>query len=75
MVTCIIGIHVCDKFIHRCKKIREEAFDEEVINAKKDTTRPSNKYYGLNWGYRSDETVSLLLSFILFSLKFLFFID
>jgi hypothetical protein len=31
---------------------------EEVINAKKDTTRPSNVYYGLNWGYRSDNTVN-----------------
>jgi len=41
----------------RCKKLREEAMDEEMINAKKDTTRPSNVYYGLNWGYRSDNTV------------------
>eukprot|EP00347_Sterkiella_histriomuscorum_P017978 403347251 len=31
--------------------------DEEVINAKKDTTRPSNVYYGLNWGFRSDNTI------------------
>ena len=28
-----------------------------MIEAKKDTTRPSNVYYGLNWGYRSDETM------------------
>ena len=28
-----------------------------MIQAKKDTTRPSNVYYGLNWGYRSDETI------------------
>ena len=41
----------------RCKKMREEAMDEEMINAKKDTTRPSNIYYGLNWGFRSDNTV------------------
>ncbi len=43
--------------INRCKKLREEVNDHELINAKKDTTRPSNVYYGLNWGYRSDETV------------------
>ena len=28
-----------------------------MIQAKKDTTRPSNVYYGINWGYRSDETM------------------
>ena len=43
---------------YRCKKLREEVNDAELINAKKDTTRPSNVYYGLNWGFRSDETVS-----------------
>ncbi len=43
---------------YRCKKLREEVNNHELINAKKDTTRPSNVYYGLNWGYRSDETVS-----------------
>ena len=42
---------------YRCKKLREESIDEEVINAKKDTTRPSNVYYGLNWGFRSDNTI------------------
>ncbi|CDW82653.1 UNKNOWN [Stylonychia lemnae] len=42
---------------YRCKKLREEAIDEEVINSKKDTTRPSNVYYGLNWGFRSDNTI------------------
>lgn len=24
---------------------------------RKDTTRPSNVFYGINWGYRSDETI------------------
>jgi hypothetical protein len=43
----------------RCKKLREECADAELINAKKDTTRPSNVYYGLNWGFRSDNTVIL----------------
>ena len=28
-----------------------------MIQSKKDTTRPSNVYYGINWGYRSDETI------------------
>ena len=45
----------------RCKKLREEANDHELINAKKDTTRPSNVYYGLNWGFRSDNTVRLVV--------------
>ena len=50
---------------YRCKKLREEVNDHELINAKKDTTRPSNVYYGLNWGYRSDETVISSLMFML----------
>ena len=49
---------------YRCKKLREEVNDHELINAKKDTTRPSNVYYGLNWGYRSDETVISSLMFM-----------
>jgi len=28
---------------------------------KKDTTRPSNVYYGINWGYRADETIEKAL--------------
>ena len=31
--------------------------DFDLIQAKKDTSRPSNAFYGLNWGYRSDETI------------------
>ena len=42
---------------YRCKKLREEAMDGDLKDAKKDTTRPSNVYYGINWGYRSDETI------------------
>ena len=42
---------------YRCKKIREESMDFDMIQLKKDTTRPSNVYYGINWGYRSDETI------------------
>ena len=42
---------------YRCKKLREESMDEDLKDAKKDTTRPSNVYYGINWGYRSDETI------------------
>jgi hypothetical protein len=38
--------------------------DEELINAKKDSTRPSNVYYGLNWGYRSDNTVIYIIIII-----------
>ena len=39
------------------KKIRIEYTDFDMIQNKKDTTRPSNVYYGINWGYRSDETM------------------
>ncbi len=42
---------------YRCKKLREESMDQELVNAKKDATRPTNVYYGINWGYRSDETI------------------
>ena len=42
---------------YRCKKVREEAMDSDLKDAKKDATRPSNVYYGINWGYRSDETI------------------
>ena len=41
----------------RCKKLREDAMDFDLIQSKKDATRPSNVYYGINWGYRSDETI------------------
>ena len=41
----------------RCKRLREESMDFDLINQKKDATRPSNVYYGINWGYRSDETI------------------
>ena len=44
-----------------CKKRREESMNEELIEARKDTTRPSNVYYGINWGYRSDETIEKCL--------------
>ena len=40
-----------------CKKRREAAMDWDTIQVKKDTTRPSNVYYGINWGYRADETI------------------
>ena len=42
---------------YRCRKLREEAMDFDLIQAKKDTTRPQNAYYGINWGYRADETI------------------
>ena len=31
--------------------------DFDMVNARKDQTRPSNVYYGINWGYRADETI------------------
>jgi len=37
--------------------LKKEYTDWDLIQSKKDTTRPSNVYYGLNWGYRSDETM------------------
>ena len=57
MDTSTISIIKFVKYEDRCKKLREECADSELINAKKDTTRPSNVYYGLNWGFRSDNTV------------------
>ena len=42
---------------YRCKKVKEESMDFDLVNSKKDATRPSNVYYGINWGYRSDETI------------------
>jgi hypothetical protein len=42
---------------YRCNKLKKEAMDFDLVNAKKDATRPSNVYYGINWGYRSDETI------------------
>ena len=44
-------------FYYRGKKLKEESMDFDLVNAKKDATRPSNVYYGINWGYRSDETI------------------
>jgi hypothetical protein len=46
---------------YSCKQRREEAMNEELIEARKDTTRPSNIYYGINWGYRADETIEKAL--------------
>ena len=55
----IVGAGTCGYgyLYFRCKKLREESMDFDLIQAKKDTTRPSNVYYGINWGYRSDETI------------------
>ena len=54
----ILGSAGAYGYLHfHCKKLREEAMDFELIEARKDTTRPSNVYYGINWGYRSDETI------------------
>ena len=40
-----------------CRKLRNEAINDELKETRKDTTRPSNVYYGINWGYRSDNTI------------------
>ena len=44
-----------------CKKRKEDHANWDLKQAKKDTSRPSNDYYGLNWGYRSDETIEKTL--------------
>ena len=44
-----------------CKNRREESMDWDLTQARKDTTRPSNVYYGINWGYRADETIEKTL--------------
>ena len=50
--TCYYG------YLHqKCSKLRKEYTDFDSVQKKKDTTRPSNVYYGINWGYRSDETM------------------
>lgn len=42
---------------YKCTQLAKEYSDFDLIQSKKDTTRPSNVYYGINWGYRSDETM------------------
>ncbi len=44
-----------------CKRRREDLINEDLIAARKDSTRPSNVYYGINWGYRADETIEKAL--------------
>jgi hypothetical protein len=39
------------------KNLRKQINDEEILKLKKDTTRPTNEYYGINWGYRADNTI------------------
>ena len=41
--------------------MKEESMDFDLVNARKDQTRPSNVYYGINWGYRADETIEKAL--------------
>jgi len=55
--TIILGASWYTYLYYDCKKRREEAMNWELIQVKKDTTRPSNVYYGINWGYRADETI------------------
>lgn len=58
----IIGTTGYYCYLYRdCSKRRDEAMDEELQHAKKDTTRPSNVYYGINWGFRADETIEKTL--------------
>ena len=42
---------------YRGRELKKQTENEELIDVRKDTTRPSNVYYGINWGYRSDETI------------------
>lgn len=42
---------------YKCYRTRRQTFDNGIINLKKDTTRPTNEYYGINWGYRADNTI------------------
>lgn len=64
MLISTIGIlNILKCSYNRCKKLKEESMDFDLINAKKDTTRPSNVYYGLNWGFRSDNTVGINFRF------------
>ena len=39
---------------YKGRQIAKEYTDFDMIQSKKDTTRPSNVYYGINWGFRSD---------------------
>jgi hypothetical protein len=45
----------------KCSKIKRDHTDFEAIQLKKDNTRPSNTFYGINWGYRSDEAMEKTL--------------
>ncbi len=40
ILTYIRGNEILHIYGYRCKRLREEAMNEELINAKKDTTRP-----------------------------------
>jgi hypothetical protein len=51
------GVGYYGYLYNRCQSIKREFTDFDNIQRKKDTTRPSNVYYGINWGHRSDETM------------------
>ena len=56
-ILLVGGVGSYSYLYYRCKKLREESMDFDMIQVKKDNTRPSNVFYGINWGYRSDETI------------------
>ena len=56
-LTILGGVAYYFYLDYSCRKRREDAMNWELTQAKKDTTRPSNVYYGINWGYRADETI------------------
>ena len=55
-VPCISEVEIATSAANYYYKQAEDK-DFDLTQARKDTTRPSNVYYGLNWGYRSDETL------------------
>lgn len=58
----VLGFGAYYGYLHkRCSDLKKEYTDFDSVQAKKDTTRPNNVYYGLNWGYRSDETMEKAL--------------
>ena len=40
---------------YKCYQTRLKLTDEEYIRMEKDNTWPQNEFYGINWGYRSDQ--------------------
>lgn len=60
-ILTVSGLGYYAYLYNRCRRLKHEYTDADSIESKKDTTRKANVYYGINWGYRSDETIEKTL--------------